>query len=417
MKPVQVDRKHKEAETIESPLCGYPSEFLDRLKGQHYSQSRIDDYGRCIASLSRVMVQSGIEVKNLNEDQVTDLVRKSDLPPSWKKQGADFMVRNFIEFLVELRVAKPGSSPVVVDTPRMRLRKDYEEYLRRQRGLTEKSIDRCWYVANQFLKFLFLDGKDNLSGITPEGIIKYIQFQLSRRKHFRDKTQSTHLRNLLLFLFKTGKTATNLAPSVPRIAQPHQPSLPRHLAPEQVETLISTVKKDTPTGRRNYAMVLLMARLGLRPTEVIVVQIDDIDWRKGEILIRGKGQLHDRMPLPQDVGKVLADYIQKDRKTKSRALFVTERAPRQPFHDAQILNSALKEAFIKTGLRTPVRYVGANVLRHSLAMKLMKSGSSLPEVGDVLRHRARHTTMIYAKVDIEGLRSVAQPWPVTGGAK
>jgi site-specific recombinase XerD len=417
MKPVQIDRKHKEAETIESPLCGYPSEFLERLKGQHYTQSRIDEYGRCIASLGRVMGESGIEVKNLDEDQVIDLVMNSDLPPSWKKKGADFMFRNFIEFLVELRVAKPGSSPVVVDTPRMRLRKDYEEYLRRQRGLTEKSILHCWYLADRFLKFLFPGGKDDLLRITPKDIVRFFQFQLSRRKQFHDKTQATFLRNFLLFLFKNGRTATNLAPSVPRIAQSHIVALPRHLTPEQVETLIADVRKDTPIGRRNYAMVLLLARLGLRPTEVIAIQIDDINWRTGEILIRGKGKLHDRMPLPQDVGEILADYIRRDRKTTSRALFVAELAPRKPFRDAQILNSILEAAFIKTGLRPPTRYVGAHVLRHSLAVKLIRRGASLLEVGNVLRHRSRQTTMIYAKVDIENLRLVAQPWPVKGGAK
>jgi site-specific recombinase XerD len=194
-------------------------------------------------------------------------------------------------------------------------------------------------------------------------------------------------------------------------------TLPRHLSPEQVETLIAAVRTSTPSGRRKYAMVLLMARLGLRPTEVIAIQIDDIYWRDGEILIRGKGQRHDRMPLPRDVGEVLTEYIRRDRKTTSRALFVTERAPHKPFRDAQVLNEILKEAFVKTGLKPPSRYVGAYVLRHSLAMKLMKRGASLLEVGDVLRHRSRPTTMIYAKVDIEGLRSLAQPWPVEGGVK
>ena len=416
MKSSIAGRVCTKVKTVNGPFSKHLGRFQNFLENQGYSQARIYQYVVCIAVLDRAVKEAGVKLKNLDEDEAIKLLQGSDSSEPWKKK-ADFMARNFMKFLAGLGLVKPVLAPKIPDAPRLRLRMDYEEYLRRQRGLTEKSILRCWYVANQFLKFLFSDGKDNLSGITPEGIIKYIQFQLSRRKLFRDKTQATHLRNFLLFLFKSGKTATNLAPSVPRIAQPHQQSLPRHLTSEQVETLIAAVRKDTPVGRRNYAMILLMARLGLRPTEVITVQIDDIDWRKGEILIRGKGQLHDRMPLPQDVGEVLADYIRRDRKTTSRVLFVTERAPRLPFQGAEILNSVLKEAFIKTGLRPPVRYVGANILRHSLAMKLMKHGSSLPEVGDVLRHRSRQTTMIYAKVDIEGLRSVAQPWPVEVGAK
>ena len=415
MNPVKADSGAKEVIAIENPFGGYVDEFLNGLKDRHYTQSRIGEYTRCITTIGRMVVQSGIEVEGLSENDVVDLVGRSDLPPSWKKQGAEFMARTFFKFLTQSGVIKPVLP--MADDPRTRLRRDYEEYLCRQRGLAEKSISRCWYLAAGFLKFLFPDGKDDLRSITSLDIIKFIQFQLSRRKQLRDKTQATHLRNFLLFLFKSGKTATNLAPSVPRIPQPHSPALPRHLGPEQVDTLMVAVKKDTPIGRRNYAMVLLLARLGLRPTEVIAMQIDDIHWRTGEILVRGKGRLHDRMPLPQEVGEVLADYIRRDRKTESRALFVTERAPRQPFRDAQILNSVLKQAFNKTGLKPPVRYVGAHVLRHSLAMKLMKRGASLPEVSDVLRHRSRQTTMIYAKVDIESLRMVAQPWPVEGGVR
>ena len=417
MRTALADRICAKVGIIDGPLGKYAGQFQSFLESQRYSQARIYQYIRCIAALNQFMRRSRVEVKNLDEDRVIDLFTNLDLPPSYKKKGTDFMVRNFIKFLVELGVTKPGLPPVIADTPRMRLRKDYEEHLRRQRGLTEKSILHYWYFVDRFLKFLFPDGKDDLLGITPQGIVMFIQFQLSRRKLFHDKTQSTKLRNFLLFLFKSGRTATNLAPCVPRIAQPHQPALPRHLTPEQVETLIAAVKKDTPIGRRNYAMVFLLARLGLRPTELIAIQIDDINWRAGEILIRGKGRLHDRMPLPKDVGQVLAEYIRRDRKTASRSLFVTERAPRIPFRDAQILNSILGEAFNRTGLKPPVRYVGAHVLRHSLAMKLMGRGASLPEVGDVLRHRSRHTTMIYAKIDIEGLRSVAQPWPTEGGAK
>ena len=164
-------------------------------------------------------------------------------------------------------------------------------------------------------------------------------------------------------------------------------------------------------------MVLLLARLGLRPTEVIAIQIDDINWRAGEILIRGKGQMHDRMPLPQDVGKALAEYIRRDRVTTSRALFV-QSAHHITVPRLEILNSILKEAFAKTGLKPPVQYVGAHVLRHSLATKPDAAGEHrFAEVGDVLRHRSMTSTMIYAKLDIEGLRSVAQPWPVKGGAK
>ena len=181
--------------------------------------------------------------------------------------------------------------------------------------------------------------------------------------------------------------------------------------------MIGGVKADTALGRRNYAMVLLMARLGLRAAEVVAIQIDDIDWRAGELLIRGKGQLHDRLPLPKDVGELLANYIRQDRVTTSRVLFVSHRLPHKPFADSQVISEILKDAFEQTGLNPPTRYVGSHILRHSLATNMIRRGASLTEVGEVLRHRSRRSTMIYTKLDVAALRSVAQNWPVVGGAK
>ena len=164
-------------------------------------------------------------------------------------------------------------------------------------------------------------------------------------------------------------------------------------------------------------MMLLLARLGLRPPEVIAMQMDDIDWRSGEIVVRGKGKLFDRVPLPPDVGEALAAYIQRDRVTTSRAVFVSDRAPHLAFKCSETLNMILRDAFAKTGLKPPVPYVGSHILRHSLATNLVQRGASLDEIANVMRHRSRATTMGYAKMDVEGLRSIALPWPVKGGAK
>ena len=246
-----------------------------------------------------------------------------------------------------------------------------------------------------------------------------MQHLVSRGKPFRDKTPPTHLRNFFRFLFKSEKTNVNLTTTVPRVAQRYAPSLPRHLTPEQVETLIAAVRTDTAMGRRNYAMVLLLARLGLRAAEVIAIRIDDIDWRAGELLVRGKGQRHDRLPLPKDVGEALANYLRGDRVTTSRALFVTQRAPlAKPLSMRRSCNLVLKLMLSeRTKLKPPTRYVGSHILRHSLATNMVRRGASLEEIGDVLRHRSRQSTMIYAKLDVEGLRSIAPEWPAAGGGK
>ena len=161
-------------------------------------------------------------------------------------------------------------------------------------------------------------------------------------------------------------------------------------------------------------MLLLVARLGLRAPEVIAIGLDDVDWRAGTILIRGKGKRHDRMPLPKDAGEAIVDYIRNGRRGRSRLLFVSSKAPYSPFVDAQIVNVLLHEAFDRTGLTPPQNYVGSHVLRHSLATDMLHKGATLGEIGDVLRHRSRASTTIYAKHDIEGLRSIAWDWPHQG---
>ena len=270
----------------------------------------------------------------------------------------------------------------------------------------------------RFLAFRFGDKLGDLNAITPDDIVAFLCKLKAGSKPRRYKALPSHLRSLFKFLFWSGKTRRNLANSLPRVAQTNADHLPRYLKPEEIRRLIEAVRTDDAIGRRNYAMLLLMARLGLRAPEVIAIQLDDIDWRAGEILIRGKGKLHDRMPLPADVGEAIVDYIRNGRAGDSRALFVSAKTPHhRPFKDAQIVNTVLEDAFEKTGLKPPQKYVGSHLLRHSLATDMLRKGASLDEIGDVLRHRSRMTTTIYAKYDIDALRSIARRWPVGGDVR
>jgi integrase/recombinase XerD len=400
---------------LSDPLGDYPSKFRSHLESQHYSPFTVAGYGRCIAALGRLMRELQIDMSSLDERNIERLIGRLQ-PYSAGNRSTAFAVKRFVRYLVE-QGATRSLPPAPNDTTRGRLRQEYEDYLRNQRGLSESTIFHCWRFADRFLRFRFGNKDDDLSRLTPLDIAKFMLQSTSRHQPFQDKTLPTHMRNFFRFLFRSGKTNINLAPSVPRIARKYASALPRYLSPEQVETLIKAVKTNTTVGRRNYAMVLLLARLGLRATEVIAMQIDDVDWRAGEILIRGKGQRQDRMPLPKDVGEALANYIRQDRATASRALFVTQRAPRVAFSDAQIINAALQDAFEKTNLKPPTQYIGSHILRHSLATNMVRRGASLAEIGDVLRHRSRCSTMIYAKLDVEGLRSIAPVWPGTRGAK
>jgi integrase/recombinase XerD len=400
---------------LSDPLGDYPSKFRSHLESQHYSPATIAGYGRRIAALGGLMRELQIDTGSLNERSAERLIGRLQ-PHSYRKSWTAFVVKRFVRYLIE-QGATTSLPPGPNDTARERLRQEYEDYLRNQRGLSESTIYHCWRFADRFLQFRFSGKGDDLSKLTPLDIAKFMLESTSRHQTFRGKTLPTYMRNFFRFLFRSGKTNLNLAPSVPRIVRKYASALPRYLSPEQVETLVEAVKTDTATGRRNYAMVLLLARLGLRAAEVIAMRIDDIDWRAGEILVRGKGQRHDRMPLPKDVGEALANYIRQDRTTASRALFVTQRAPRVAFADAQIINAALQDAFEKTHLKPPTQYIGSHILRHSLATNMVRQGASLAEIGDVLRHRSHRSTMIYAKLDIEGLRSIAPAWPGARGAK
>jgi len=398
------------------PLGTYPAQFQTHLTSLFYRPDTLAEYDRCLNALSRKMAELGVSLENLDEEAAVNLIATSDLAPNRGKHNR-FMVRSFVRFLVGLGVAKPTPESVLDDTEFGRLKRAYEEYLRRQRGLSDRTIFHSWRIAHRFLTFRFGEELGNLSEITAADIATFLRQVMTRTPPLRDKTLSSHLRNFFRYLFKAGKTATNLASGILSVAQRYGSRLPRHLTPEQVETLLKAIRTDTSSGRRNYAMVLLIARLGLRAQEIIAIQIDDIDWRAGEIVVRGKGKRHDRVPLPPDVGEALTDYIRRDRTTTSRALFVTGRPPHSPFKDGQVLNNILKSAFSKTGLKPPAPYVGSHILRHSLATNLVNHGAPLEEIGDMLRHRSRASTMIYAKLDVDGLRSIAQPWPVAGGTR
>jgi site-specific recombinase XerD len=225
---------------------------------------------------------------------------------------------------------------------------------------------------------------------------------------------TTALRAMFRFLFQAGELAVDLSVAVPTVPDWRLATLPRSLAPEHVERLLAACDRQTATGRRDRALLLLLARLGLRAGEVVALELDDLHWRRGEITIRGKkGLRHERFPLPADVGDALATYVRDRPPTETRRVFLCMRAPRRSCRGPGAVTTIVRRALARAGLHPPVR--GAHLLRHSLATQMLRHGASFVEIGAVLRHRAAGTTEIYAKVDLENLRAVVQPWPDAGG--
>lgn len=218
------------------------------------------------------------------------------------------------------------------------------------------------------------------------------------------------LRGFLRFLLFRGNINCDLAACVPTVADWRLSELPKSLEPEKVEHLLQNCDQSTAIGKRDYAILLLLARVGLRAGEIVAMTLDDINWEAGVVTIRGKGSHSDQLPIPQDVGKALATYLRHGRlPCATRRVFIRAKAPRQGFSGSAAIDNIVRRALKRAHL-DPIRK-GAHLLRHSLATKMLGQGARLAEIGEVLRHSTTNTTQIYAKVDLAALSELAQPWP------
>lgn len=400
-------------ENLETCIEPYLDSFEQTYTAENYTARTIVTY-RCLTRrFGALLDEADIAPSSLTFECVERLARALPKGPPNRIRLVTIAQR-FTKHLIDIGVAQPV--PLTeAEITRAALLADFETYLVKQRGLSPRSIPHTVGFARRFLDHRFGEAMPDPGRLRPADAIGFMEHVLASAR--RDKTVATHVRIFLQYLFGCGATATNLALSVPKTAKRWGARLPRHLSPDGVEAVLASVRDNHRHGARDYAMLLLMARLGLRVAEVIAIQFDDIDWRAGELLVRGKGKLHDRLPIIVEVGDALSRYLREERGPATcRTVFVTHRAPHRPFKDGQIVNAILKDALKATGQKPVTPYVGSHLLRHSLATQLVNTGASLDEVADVLRHRARSSTMIYARLDIDGLRSIAQPWPVAGGA-
>lgn len=392
----------------------YLASFAETFAAENYTAGTVKTYQSILRKLGHIMDAEGVDPSELTFDVAERLGRK--VPR--KKVGTILpyrLARRFAQHLLDIGATQPVAL-TEAQQARATLLADFETYLINHRGLSPRSMPNVIGFAGRFLDHRFGEKMVDLGRLRPADVIGFIEYALAGGCD--RQSVATHVRNFMQYLFGSAATATNLALCVPKITKRWGKRLPRHLSPEGVEAVLANVRDHPRHGVRDYAMLLIMARLGLRAAEIIAIQLDDIDWRAGELLVRGKGQLYDRVPISAEVGEALSRYLREERGPAScRTLFVTHRAPHRPFKDGQIVNAIIKEALKATGQKPITPYVGSHLLRHSLATQLVNTGASLDEVGDVLRHRSRTSTMIYARLDIDGLRSLAMPWPTAGDAR
>lgn len=302
--------------------------------------------------------------------------------------------------------------PVRAETGREELLARYRAHLVDDRGLTASTVLRYERFARRFLaeRATRMGVAVGFEGLAAADVHVFMLHAGVRLVVESAKREAADLRALLRFLYLSGAIATDLGSAMPPVAVWRGARLPATMTKSQVDTLLGSCDRSTPTGRRDYAILVLLARLGLRSGEVAALQLADIDWRAGEIVVRGKARRRDRLPLPVEVGEALAAYLAHDRqRCEHRTVILTRYAPPRPIHPSTI-TSVVYRACRRAGLDR----VGGHRLRHALASELLRRGGDLTEIAQVLRHADLGTTSGYAKVDRVALRTVAHAWPGAG---
>jgi integrase/recombinase XerD len=394
---------------VSGPFAPYAAGFESWLQSRAYSPSAVADRLCQFDQLSRWLEREGLGVGELTEEQAGRFVavRRTAGRVTWVTSRSVMLP---LGYLREIGVV-PMPVLVVVRGPFEELLADYRRYLLVERRLSEHTVLDVYEPAAR----LFLAGREGPEGLVPEqlsaaDVSAFLVRECPRRSVSGARDLVCALRSLLRYLHLAGLIDVPLVWAVPSVADLRDRSLPRGLEPAAVKKLLASCDRRTLIGRRDYAVLSLLARLGLRAGEVAAIELDDIDWRAGLLLVRGKGSRHDVLPLPVDVGEALVSYLRRRPRCECRALFLRVTAPREGMNRCTVA-WVVRAACDRAGLPR----VGAHRLRHTAATEMLRKGASLVEIGQVLRHREQKTTAIYAKVDRKALRALARPWPSQEG--
>jgi site-specific recombinase XerD len=381
--------------TVTGPLAAFEAQFRAELARVGYTSSSMRGAVGAMAGLGRWLEDRALSPSGLTPHLVAD-VRIAHLVP----------VLRFLREIGEV----PAAEGVIDASPVEALLVEFRAWLAEERGLSAATV--CCYgkQARIFLVHLPEPLDAALRQLDAGRVISFMLDYCRDRNPESAKATVTAVRALLRFVHVAGYVPVLLAAAVPSVAGWRLAALPRGLDAVVVERLLGSCDRGTIVGRRDYAILIMLARLGLRGAEVADLELGDVDWRGGEVTVRGKGSRIDRLPLPVDVGDALAAYLTAGRpRCDAATVFCTVRAPYRRLSPAAV-RAIMGYACQRAGLDR----VGAHRLRHSLATEMLRAGASLPEVGQVLRHRSQLTTSVYAKVDENALRVLVRVWP--GGA-
>lgn len=390
------------------PLGPYVDAFSEQLAQLGYAKRSIRAKIRVVAKFSHWLGRQGLGAGDVDLSRRQRFLTQRKRAGGWTSDDAAALQG------IQTLLCEQGVTPVPAATDTRSeceaLAQDFHAYLLAKRGLAVVTARNYRRIAYCFVQACFGDGPVQTEALSSADVIGFAQRHAHGHGPAWAQLMVTALRALLRYLHHHGRTATDLAACVPAVATWSLARLPGFLSAEQIRQVLDHCERERATGRRDYAMLLLCARLGLRAGEVAALRLEDIDWAAGGLTIRGKGGRWTQMPLPQDVGEALAAYLRDGRPVcRDRRVFIRDHAPHTGFSSSSSVSAVAIRALARAGIESP--RPGAHLFRHTLATEMLRQGASLAEIGQVLRHQHPDTTRIYAKVDLAALRQLAPPWP------
>jgi site-specific recombinase XerD len=392
---------------VKGPLGPYAAGFCAELERLGYADSSAVNLLKLVAHLSQWMGREGVTVRELGREEIGRYVA-ARRAAGYRHNPAACGLGTLLSYLRQLGVLTVTEVvPAGTPTEQEHVLQDYARYLVSERGLKAGTVRYYLRFAGLFLSSVARGGALDVNTITTGDVSSFLVDQCGRRSVGAAKNLVMALRSLLGYLHVAGLSATPLIGAVPAVAPWRERPVPQAVAPAAVARLLESCDRRTAVGQRDYAILVALARLGLRAGEVATLELADIDWRRGERLVRGKGDRRERLPLPVDVGEALAGYLRHGRpRSEDRHVFLRVKAPTVGLH-----GDGVTKVVHTSCLRAGIPVVGAHRLRRATACETLRQGGSLAEVGEVLRQRSAFTQALYAKVDRAALERVARPWP------
>jgi integrase/recombinase XerC len=404
---------HTASWLLDSPLAPHVDAFMLHLFDCRYASNTIDNYLAGLTHFAHWLTESQLDVKTIDEGLIQRFLDEH-LPSCCCEQPAFSDAKSLHaalgHLLKILRANGIIADPSIPQTPVDEELRRFDDHMNHVRGLAARTRKQYLAVVRSLLLVQFADRDVVIAAIKPNQIRQFIASQSTRcRKAVSIGATVSALRGYFRYRATLGDAAHHLIGVTSFPAKWQQASLPKTLTKNEVERLLSALTHDGPAALRTAAIVHCALDLGLRSSEIAYLGLDDINWSAATVTLRGtKGRRADVLPLPAATGQAIADYLKSERPpTSNRAVFVRNVAPRDQPAGPDLIRKSIRQAYARAGLP----YTRSHLLRHTMASRLLESGSSLKEVADVLRHRSLNTTLVYAKLDSQNLATVALPWP------